>query len=436
MLWRSLYSALLYLATPLVLTRLLLRSRHAPAYRRRWAERFALIPPTSGHPIWIHAVSVGETIAAIPLIERLLQRHPGIPIVITTTTPTGSQRVRALLGERVLLYYAPYDLPDVVARFFRRMQPRLVIIMETEIWPNLLAAARCRGIPVVLANARLSARSAAGYRRIACLLRSALGAFHAIAAQSAADARRFRALGAPAARIQISGNMKFDLEISAARIAAGRKLRAELGRQRPVWIAASTHRGEEALVLEAQRGIRARLPQALLILVPRHPERFAAVAALCRLNGMETARRSTGECVRPTAQVYLADTMGELAQLYAAADVAFVGGSLVPAGGHNVLEPAALGIPVLVGPHVFNCAEIIARIETEEGLSRVADPASLAEAVIALLTDERRRHALGERARRQVEANKGAQQRLYELIQTLLSEPRTGARLIGSRADY
>jgi 3-deoxy-D-manno-octulosonic-acid transferase len=354
------------------------------------------------------------------LIGRLLEQHPGIPIVITTTTPTGSQRVRALLGNRVLHYYAPYDLPDVVARFFRRMQPRLVIIMETEIWPNLLATARRHGTPVVLGNARLSARSAAGYRRVACLFRSALGAFHAIVAQSQADARRFLALGAPAQRVQISGNIKFDLEIHPACITAGRELRVSLGPQRLVWIAASTHQGEETLVLEAQRAIRARFPQALLILVPRHPERFAAVAALCR-QGMETARRSAGDRVRLTTQVYLADTMGELPQLYAAADVAFVGGSLVPAGGHNALEPAALGMPVLVGPHVFNCAEIITRMEAGGGLLRVADAASLAQTVADLFADERRRRALGERAREQVAANKGAQQRLYEVIQTLLA---------------
>lgn len=434
MFWRSLYSALLYLTTPIVLARLLLRSRRAPSYRRRWAERFALIPSVPDRPIWIHAVSVGETVAATPLIERLLEQHPGIPIVITTTTPTGSQRVRALLGNRVLHYYAPYDLPDVVARFFRRIQPRLVIIMETEIWPNLLAVARRRGTPVVLANARLSARSAAGYRRMACLLRSALGAFHTIAAQSEADARRFRALGAPAKRVQISGNIKFDLEIHSACITAGRELRAAFGLQRPVWIAASTHQGEETLVLEAQRDICARFPQALLILVPRHPERFATVAALCRRHGMETARRSVGDSVRPATQVYLADTMGELPQLYAAADVAFVGGSLVPAGGHNVLEPAALGMPVLVGPHVFNCADIIARIEAVEGLLRVADAASLARAIADLLVSERRRRALGERAQQQVEANKGAERRLYGIIQALLAEPPATAGLTGSRA--
>lgn len=436
MLWRTLYSALLYLTTPLVLARLLLRSRRAPAYRRRWAERFALIPPAADRPIWIHAVSVGETIAAVPLIERLLKEHPRIPIVITTTTPTGSERVRALLGERVRHCYAPYDLPDVVARFFRRIRPRLVIIMETEIWPNWLAAARGRGIPVVLANARLSARSATGYRRMACLLRPTLGAFHTIAAQSEADARRFRALGAPAQRVRISGNVKFDLEISAACIAAGRKLRAALGPQRPVWIAASTHQGEETLVLEAQRAIRAHLPQALLILVPRHPERFEAVAALCHRRGILAARRSAADNVRPATQVYLADTMGELPQLYAVADVAFVGGSLVPVGGHNVLEPAALGLPVLVGPHVFNCAEIIARLEAAQGLVRVADAASLAQAVAGLLASEQRRRTLGERARQQVRANKGAQQRLYEVVQGLLAEPPACAELSGSQAEY
>ncbi|EAR20426.1 lipid IV(A) 3-deoxy-D-manno-octulosonic acid transferase [Nitrococcus mobilis] len=432
--WRSLYSILLYLSLPVVLARLLLRSRRAPAYRRRWAERFALIPAIAGRPVWIHAVSVGETVAAAPLIERLLTEHPGIPIVVTTTTPTGSQRVRALLGTRVRHYYAPYDLPDVVARFFRRVAPRLVVVMETEIWPNLLATAQRRGIPVVLANARLSARSAAGYRRVAGLLRPALGAFHTIAAQSEADARRFRTLGAPVQRVQINGNMKFDLEISAVSLMAGHALRAALDPQRPVWIAASTHQGEEPLVLEAQRTMHAYAPQALLILVPRHPERFEAIATLCRRSGLETARRSTRERVRSTTQVYLADTMGELPLLYAAADVAFVGGSLVAAGGHNVLEPAALGIPVLVGPHVSNCAELVAGLEAVEGLVRVTDTAFLAQAVADLLGNKRRRLALGERARQQLEVNKGATQRLYETIHPLLTEPPATIGLSGNRA--
>ncbi|MCO6439619.1 MAG: lipid IV(A) 3-deoxy-D-manno-octulosonic acid transferase [Nitrococcus mobilis] len=432
--WRSLYSILLYLSLPVVLARLLLRSRRAPAYRRRWGERFALIPAVADRPVWVHAVSVGETVAAAPLIERLLAEHPRIPIMLTTTTPTGSQRGRALLGERVRHCYAPYDLPDVVARFFRRVAPRLVLVMETEIWPNLLAAAQRRSIPVVLANARLSARSAAGYQHVVCLLQPVLGAFHTIAAQSEADARRFRALGAPPQRVQTNGNVKFDLEISAVSLMAGRALRAALGAQRPVWIAASTHQGEEALVLEAQRAIQARAPQALLILVPRHPERFEAIATLCRRSGLETVCRSTRERVRPTTQVYLADTMGELPLLYAAADVAFVGGSLVAAGGHNVLEPAALGVPVLVGPYVFNCAEIVAGLEATEGLVRVANPASLAQIVADLLGNERRRRALGERARQQLETNKGATQRLYETIRPLLTEPPTTIGFSGNRA--
>lgn len=433
--WRSLYSILLYLSLPVVLARLLLRSRRAPAYRRRWAERFGLIPTVGNRPVWIHAVSVGETVTAVPLIERLLAEHPEIPIILTNTTPTGSQRARALLGERVRHCYAPYDLPDVQARFFRRVAPRLVLVMETEIWPNLLAAAQRRSIPVVLANARLSAHSAAGYRRVVCLLQPVLGAFHTIAAQSAADARRFRALGAAPQSVQTNGNMKFDLEISATNLTAGRALRATLGPQRPVWIAASTHQGEETLVLEAQRAIQARAAQTLLILVPRHPERFEAVATLCRRSGFETVCRSTRDRIRSTTQVYLADTMGELPLLYAAADVAFVGGSLVTAGGHNVLEPAALGVPVLVGPHVFNCAEIVAGLEASEGLVRVANPAFLAQTVADLLGNERCRRALGERARLQLETNKGATQRLYETIHPLLTEPPTTAGLNGNRAN-
>lgn len=424
MLWRSLYSTFLYLATPVVLWRLLLRARRTPAYRRRWGERFAHIPAQTDHPIWVHAVSVGETIAAVPLIHALLQRYPAIPILVTTTTPTGSDRVHALLGAQVRHCYAPYDLPDVVGRFFQRVKPRLVIIMETEIWPNLLAVAQRRGIPVILANARLSERSAAGYRRIACLLKPTLGAYHAIVAQSRADARRFRALGAPPERVQISGNIKFNLEIAEDSIRAGRALRAVWG-PRPTWIAASTHAGEEDSVLEAHCLVRERCPQALLIWVPRHPERFGTVAMLCRAQGMATARRSTGETVLPGTQVYLADTMGELLQLYAAADVAFVGGSLVPVGGHNVLEPATLGLPVLIGPHVFNWSEVVARMEAADALRRVADAVSLAQVVAELLADKDLRSALGARAQQQIKANQGAANRLFGIVTEALAGAET-----------
>lgn len=408
---RALYSALLYLVTPLVLLRLVLRGLSLRDYWRRWGERFGHVPAGDPVRVWVHAVSVGETLAALPLIRALVERHGRGAVLVTTTTPTGSARVAAALGDAVRHCYAPYDLPHVVERFLRRVRPGQVVVMETELWPNLFAAIRRRGIPLHIVNARLSPRSFAGYRRLGALARATLGCCTGILAQSAADAERFVALGAPPERVQLAGNLKFDQPVPEAQVEAGHRLRAALGSPPFCWAAASTHDGEEAAVLAAHRRLLARHPDALLVLVPRHPQRFDAVERLLRDGGWRYLRRSRldgGAAPQQAPQVLLGDTMGEMFSYLACADVAFVGGSLVAVGGHNVLEPAALGMPVLSGPQVFNFREAVALL-SEAGVLRIVESAeALAEAVAHWAGDADARRQAGAAAAAAVAANRGA----------------------------
>jgi 3-deoxy-D-manno-octulosonic-acid transferase len=423
---RFLYTLLLYAALPFVLLRLWLRGARAPAYRRRWPERFGRFPHAlPAGAVWIHAVSVGEAIAAFPLVQRLRERHPELPLVFTTTTPTGSERVIRQFGACVHHSYLPYDLPGAVARFLDRTRPALAVILETELWPNMYAACAARRIPLVVANARLSARSAAAYRRIAPLARATLRQVTLIAAQSDEDAARFLALGAPAGRVQVTGNLKFDLALPVDLTERADSLRRAWGAPRPTWIAASTHEGEEEQILAAHAQIRAWMPELLLVLVPRHPERFDHVASLCAAHGCRVVRRSENRPCDPGAAVFLGDSMGELMLFYALADVAFVGGSLVPAGGHNPLEPAALARPVLHGPHMFNFAEIDRRLRAAGGSRAVMDAGELARAVGDYLAQPALRRATGEKARAFVAQNRGALERLLAIIEDLLN---TGLR--------
>ncbi|WP_369801255.1 lipid IV(A) 3-deoxy-D-manno-octulosonic acid transferase [Thiohalobacter thiocyanaticus] len=418
---RALYSALLYLLLPVALLRLLWRGLRAPAYLRRWGERFGFVPVLEARPwIWVHAVSVGEVQAAAPLVNALLERYPEYELLVTTTTPTGAMQVQRLFGERVRHAYLPWDLPDAVARFLARTRPRLGLIMETELWPNLIAACARREIPVALINARLSARSAAGYRRVRGLAAATLRRVRWIGAQSDTDAGRLIALGADPARVTVTGNTKFDAVIPGSAREQAEVLRRGWDPARPVWIAASTHEGEDEPLLAAHRRVRARLPQALLILVPRHPERFARVAGLVERAGFQVARRSRNEPVTAQTAVYLGDTMGELPVLLAAADAAFVGGSLVPVGGHNPVEPAALGLPVLYGPHMFNFSGIVQLLEQAGAARAVADAGELATAVRTWLEDASGRAEWGERGRRAVEANRGARDRVLQHLAELL----------------
>lgn len=422
---RLLYTLLLYLFTPLVLLRLLWKSRQLPEYRTRVAERFGFVAAADGGvAVWVHAVSVGEALAAQPLIEQLLVRHGDGRVWVTTTTPTGSARVRAAFGVRVRHSYAPYDLPGAVRRFLLRTQPRQLVVMETELWPNLFRACRRRGIPLLIANARLSPRSLAGYARVARFTAGTLADCTAIAAQSEDDAARFRALGAPAARVVMTGNLKFDLALPAAAVGSGRALRQRFGGQRPVWIAASTHADEEDAALEAHIAVLEVQPDALLILVPRHPQRFDEIWQRIESAGLRAERRSRLAAldqsghpqVLDAVQVFLGDSMGEMFLYLAAADVAFIGGSLAAVGGHNILEPAALGLPVLFGPHMHNFAAARELLLERGAAIEVEDVPSLAAEVGVLLGDAERRAAMGEAGAAAVAGNRGALARLLGLL--------------------
>jgi len=414
---RLLYTALLYLLSPLVLLRLAWRGLRAPAYFRRWPERFAFIePPLGEHVIWIHAVSVGEVQAAEPLVRALLDRYGEYSILLTTVTPTGSARVRALFDADVAHVYAPYDLPDAVGRFFDRVRPRLAIVMETELWPNLIHACHTRRIPLLLVNARLSQRSLRGYRRVGSLVRSVLGEITWIAAQGESDAAHFLALGADPQRVSVTGNLKFEQRVAPSLLERATVLRRDLGTSRPVWIAASTHEGEDEQVLEVLHELRRTLPDCLLVIVPRHPERFQAVADLCRRRGFGVRLRSEQIPCGEDVSVFIGDSMGELTLFYAAADVAFVGGSLVRQGGHNLLEPAALGIPVVTGPHVFNFTEIVQLLTAAGACRKVESVAGLERAVREWLLDANARHTAGEHGREVIAKNRGALDAVLELI--------------------
>jgi len=372
---RYLYSLLVHLSLPLILLRLLWRSLRAPDYRKRVLERLALrLPKLKQGGIWLHAVSLGESIAAAPLVQALLCRYPDLPITLTCMTPTGSARITALFGERVQHCYLPYDLPWAARRFIGRVRPTLAILMETELWPNHIHQCARLNIPLVLANGRLSARSAQGYARLGGLTRALLNEISWLAVQNADDAKRFCALGASPERVTVTGSIKFDITppegIAPHALALRRDWQAV---ERPLWIAASTHVGEDEIALNAHKKLLQNRPDALLILVPRHLERFASVYQLCQKQGFTVQRRSSGEAVNAATQVLLGDSMGELLFLYALADLALVGGSLVAHGGHNLLEPAALGKPLLSGPHRFNFADIAAQFEQAGALQTVTD---------------------------------------------------------------
>ncbi|MDG9977507.1 lipid IV(A) 3-deoxy-D-manno-octulosonic acid transferase [Ectopseudomonas oleovorans] len=419
---RLLYTLLLHLALPLIALRLALRARKAPTYARRINERFSLgLPSMKPGGIWVHAVSVGESIAAAPMIRALQAHYPELPITVTCMTPTGSERIQALFGASVQHCYLPYDLPWAAARFLNRMQPRLAVVMETELWPNHIHQCAKRGIPVALANARLSERSARGYARFGKLTAPMLAELSLIAVQTQTEAQRFLTLGARPECVEVTGSIKFDLKIDAELLQRAIELRRQWqAEQRPVWIAASTHSGEDEIILAAHHQLLKSRPDALLILVPRHPERFNAVHNLCMNQSLTTRRRSTGEAVQTSDQVLLGDTMGELLFLYALADIAFVGGSLVANGGHNLLEPAALGKPVLSGPHLFNFLEIAAQLREAGALNEVENAGQLADKVVALLNEPSEMQRMSQAGLSALKANQGALQRLLEGLQRLL----------------
>lgn len=420
---RYLYTLAMFLVTPLLVLRLIARGMRSPPHHLRWAERFGFFEAPGFHgSLWIHAVSVGEVNAAEPLIKALRGDYPNAPLVITTVTPTGKARVHQLFGDSVFHVYLPYDLPFSVGRFLKRIRPRLALIVETEIWPNLYHACHRRGIPLMIVNARLSERSMRGYKPLRSIVRSALRCVQLIAAQSRTDAARYRLLGGESDQIVVTGNMKFDMPIPVGAVAEGASLRDRWGPRRPVWIAASTHEGEEQMVLEAHLQVLKRLPDALLLLAPRHPERFRSVEHAVRGLGFSVATRSVDGVPSLSDQVFVIDAMGQLMPFFATADVAFVGGSLVPIGGHNVLEPASLSTPVLVGPHTFNFEEITRSLVQHGGARRVSDREGLGTEALNLLRDPVAREQMGLAAQQVFERERGAVKRIMQLIDASLQE--------------
>lgn len=423
---RYLYFLLIRLAAPLVFVTTALRGFRDRSYWDRLPERFGFTRlKFTQPPIWIHAVSVGEVQAATPLIKRLFANDAGRPLLITTTTPTGAARAQALLtqlnGEaavRAQHAFLPYDTPGAVKRFLRRVQPYCAIMMETELWPNLLRYCVRAQLPVVLASARISSRTAARYASLKSLFAGSL-AHVSVGAQTAADAERLSSLGVSAEHLQVTGNIKFDIEIADAVRAAGVNFRTQYIGQRPVWVAGSTHEGEELAVLNAHRQILASQPDALLILAPRHPQRFATVAHLLKTHEFQFVTRSSGAPLRTTHEVLLLDTLGELTMFYAAGDVAFVGGSLVPVGGHNLLEPAALSLAVLSGPYTFNAPDVAQRMAEYAAVRHVYSAEELATVVVELFNDPSSRIRQGTAAHAVVAENKGALLRVLNLIRAV-----------------
>jgi 3-deoxy-D-manno-octulosonic-acid transferase len=418
---RILYVLLTFLVAPLVMLVEAWKALVNPDYRGRLHQRLGLVRRSGpSRPLWIHAVSVGEVQAAAALVRKLQARYPQLPIVISTVTPTGAARVRALFQETVTHAYLPYDLPGSVARFLDRIQPRVTIIVETEIWPTLYHALGRRGIPLVMASARVSARSVDRYRRMASLFRQTMAHGVFIGAQTPADAERFVAIGAAPERVHVTGNIKFDMEIPAASIAKGQTFRRVHAADRPVWIAGSTHEGEEDPVLAAHDEVLGQFARALLIIAPRHPQRFEAVRALLRSRGVRFAQHSKGEIPGAEDSVLLLDTLGELQIFYAAADVAFVAGSLVPVGGHSLLEPALLGLPILSGPHTQNAQDIADLLAQSGALRIVRGRDELAQRVREDFADAAAASALGARGRATVAHSRGAVDRIMALVAPLI----------------
>ncbi len=417
---RVLYNLIVFLLLPAYAAYWLGKAILNRRYRPKIGQRFGLGFPKLERSIWVHAVSVGEVVAAAPLVRALSRRYPEHPVIVTTVTPTGASRVRALFGDAVHQAYIPFELPLAVDNLFESIDPKLAIIIETEIWPNLYHGCGKRGIPLVLASARISPRSVRTYSRFLPLFKETLSHGIVIAAQSEADARRFLALGAAPERTRVTGNIKFDIELPPDLAEQGRAMRKEMFGDRPVWIAASTHDGEEAIVLDVHERVRDAHPDLLLVLVPRHPERFPVVRESLEKAGVTFVTRTEDRSCTPDTTVLLVDTMGEVPLFYAASDVAFVGGSLIPIGGHNLLEPAALGMPIVTGPHMFNAQEIADQFVESDACVMVNDAEGLEAALMSLLGDPEAAKWLGERGRELLETNRGALWRLVELVDPLM----------------
>ena len=418
---RKAYSLLLYLALPFMLVYLGFRGLKDQGWTSRWRERFAFYrEPTPTGGVVVHAASVGEINAASPLVAALLRDMPEVPVTLTTFTPTGSRRARELFGLKVRHLFVPIDLPGAARRLFRHVQPRLLIVMETEIWPNLFAAARQAGVPVIMSNARLSASSMSGYRKVRPLIAHALGGLAWVGAQTRKDRDRLVSLGAPSQRTTVSGNIKFDLPVSATLEQEATALRAEWGPDRPVLTAGSTRPGDETVLLSAFGQIRQQYPDTLMILAPRHPERFAEAAASVRNAGYSVSLRSEGNEGAADTDCLIVDTLGELMRYYACSDVAFVGGTFADIGGHNLLEPAALGKPVLFGPHTENVDAIARELESCGGGRRLHTESDLVESLAEWFEDETKRRAAGLAAKKRVESGRGAVEQNMDRVRDII----------------
>jgi 3-deoxy-D-manno-octulosonic-acid transferase len=421
---RFIYTLIFYCAVPFILLRLLWRAVAAPAYAKRWSERFAFFGPlgTEKKVVWLHTVSVGEFIAALPLV-RQLQARTDLQLVVTTTTPTGSERVRASLGESVFHVYAPYDLPDVLARFIHRVKPSLLLIMETELWPNTLAVCAKHNIPSLLVNGRMSEKSAVGYEKFSGLTRPMLHNLTKALVQNKTDAERFNSMGLPLANTEVTGNIKFDLTLGNELRENAAKLKQQWSQDDRylLWIAASTHQGEDEIILDAfaQCKKKSVLENLRLVLVPRHPERFNSVANLCISRGFKLAKRSENK-VEQDVQIILGDTMGELLLMFGASDIAFIGGSLVPNGGHNFIEPAAWALPIISGPHVFNFSEVADLLTAAGGLQLLSSANELALAVEFLVVNAVERRKRGEAALQVANGNRGALAKTMSTVEQFL----------------
>lgn len=412
------YSLLLYLIQPFVWLKLLWRSRKAPAYRKRWLERYGFCKnKVKPNGILVHAVSVGETIAAIPLIKALQQKYPQLPITVTTMTPTGSERVKTLLKDSVSHVYLPYDLPGAIKRFLKTTKPKIVIIMETELWPNLISQCYKQKIPLIIANARLSERSAARYGKLGKAVKQIFSKISMVAAQNQHDGERFVSLGLPTDHLAITGSIKFDINLSNEQRQKINQLKQQWQLNRPVLIAASTHNGEDEIILTAFKKLLLKHTNLLLILVPRHPERFKTVEKLISDSGFNYLKRSTNQIPTEQTQIVLGDTMGELLELYAMADIAFVGGSLVKQGGHNPLEPALHHIAIITGEYFFNFQVICEQLIEAQGMIVCTNSADdLYSSIDCLLNDNSSRNRLGENAYLILKKNQGALSRLLTVI--------------------
>ncbi len=418
-----LYTLVIYFLAPFVLLRLFVLGFKNPAYKIRWQERFGFFTweKINKPVLWVHAVSVGEVNAATPIINRLLEKYSHYQILVTTVTPTGAYTLEQHFGNDIRHLYLPYDLPFAVKRFIRYIKPSILITMETEIWPNLYDACRHSNIPVLIINARLSEKSSKGYQLVSGLMKQTLQKVNVIAAQTAMDAERFISFGADQDKVVIAGNLKFDITVPHSISEQAESLKRYFSVNRPVWIAASTQEGEEEIILKVHQVICKKYPDAILILAPRHPERVSKVASICDAMKMQYIKRTEQKTFPSDVNVYILDTLGELQLHYAAAQIAFVGGSLVNRGGQNMMEPASLGLPVISGPHTYNFAEITELLTAQGALITVVNEQDLANELSQLLGDANRRHNIGEKGLQVIEENKGNINKLMEIIEPYLS---------------